>query len=126
MSRARNIKPSFFMNEELGEVSFEARLFFIGLWCLCDPETKMEFRPKRVKAELFPYDDVDCTVLARCLHSAGLIKVYEVDGEAYIWVPTFTKHQTPHMKEKPRGYPDYSDICEAAPDKPSASPVQAS
>ena len=85
----------------------------------------MEFRPKRVKAELFPYDDVDCTRLAQCLHGVGLIKVYEVDGESYIWVPTFTKHQTPHMKEKAKGYPDYSDAYVAAPDKHQTGPVQA-
>lgn len=125
MARARNIKPSFFLNEELSEVPYEARLFFIGLWCLCDPQGKMEFRPKRVKVELFPYDNVDCTMLAQCLHQAGLIKFYTVDSQDYIWVPMFTKHQTPHFKESIKGYPDYSECYDIALDKPSASTVQA-
>ena len=32
MARARNIKPSFFLNEDIVELPCEARLLFIGLW----------------------------------------------------------------------------------------------
>ncbi|MDI9733891.1 hypothetical protein QM259_16735 [Acinetobacter baumannii] len=49
MARSRNIKPSFFMNEDIIELPFEARLLFIGLWILADREGRLENRPKKIK-----------------------------------------------------------------------------
>lgn len=54
--RARNIKPGFFKNEDISECSPSARLLFIGLWMLADREGRLEYRPKRWKGELFPYE----------------------------------------------------------------------
>ena len=59
MARARNIKPSFFTNEDLVELSFETRLLFIGLWTLADRAGRLEDRPKRIKMAVFPADSVD-------------------------------------------------------------------
>ena len=56
--RARNIKPGFFKNDTLAELDFAGRLLFIGLWGLADREGRLEDRPKKIKAEIFPYDDV--------------------------------------------------------------------
>ena len=52
--RARNIKPGSFKNEDLCEIEPLGRLVLIGLWCVADREGKLEDRPKRIKAELFP------------------------------------------------------------------------
>ncbi|WP_461949107.1 hypothetical protein ACOKPE_14565 [Acinetobacter baumannii] len=49
MARSRNIKPSFFMNEDIIELPYEARLLFIGLWTLADREGRLENRPKKIK-----------------------------------------------------------------------------
>jgi len=117
MARARNIKPSFFTNEYLSDLPPHARLLFIGLWCLVDREGRMEHRPRRIKAEIFPYEDVDCTSLAQCLHSSGFIQVYSVGGKEYLEIPSFVKHQNPHMREKSMGYPP-------APVQHSASPAE--
>lgn len=125
MARARTIKPSFFKNEELAELPMEARLLFIGLWTLADAEGKLEWRPKRIKAEIFPYDDIDCTGLVRCLHGAGFIQVYESDGLEFVYLPSFQKHQHTHVKEKPQGLPDFSIDKVVNWCKPGASPVQA-
>ena len=73
MARARIIKPSFFKNEELSECSYEARLLFIGLWTLADREGYVEYRPKRIKAELFPYDTVDVSLHVMTLHDKKLL-----------------------------------------------------
>lgn len=126
MARARNIKPSFFTNPDLAELPDQAKLLFIGLWMLCDCQGKMLYDPRRIRAEIFPYDmHLDCTGLVRCLHGAGFVRLYSVEGKVYLWIPTFTKHQHTHIKEKPHGFPDYSDDCDIEPDKPGASPVQA-
>lgn len=113
MPRARNIKPSFFTNEALAECSMSARLLFIGLWTLADREGRLEDRPKKIRAEVFPYDLCDCAPLLDELAKGGFIVRYSVDGGSYIFIPTFTKHQSPHVKEKPSTIP--------APDKHGAS-----
>ena len=59
MARSRNIKPGFFKNELLAELPFEYRILLQGLWCQADRDGLLEARPKRLKAEIFPYDDVD-------------------------------------------------------------------
>ena len=99
--RARNIKPSFFKNDLLAELPYEARLLFIGLWCMADREGRLEDRPKRIKMELFPADNVDVDELAQCLHGAGFVQRYAVENTAYIQVVNFKKHQSPHVKEAP-------------------------
>jgi len=105
MARARNIKPSFFTNEQLAECSSWARLLFIGLWTIADREGKLEDRPKRIKIELLPYDDCNVDELLDELHGQELIIRYEVEGNKYILIPRFVKHQNPHQKEMARDYP---------------------
>lgn len=99
MSRARNLKPAFFKNEQLAELPFEYRLLFEGLWCLADRCGRLEDRPKRIKAEVFPYDDVDTDKGLSELQRVGMILRYSVNETAYIQILTFEKHQNPHCKE---------------------------
>lgn len=105
MARARNIKPSFFKNEDLAELSFECRLLFIGLWTLADREGYLEDRPKRIKMEIFPGDSVNVDVALRELHAKGFIVRYQVGGNAFICVTNFLKHQNPHHRELPSTIP---------------------
>jgi hypothetical protein len=115
MARSRNIKPSIFKNELLGEADPLLTILFQGLWCLADRDGKLEDRPKRIKAEIFPYRELPdfngyLTVLARL----GFIDRYEVGGTAIIKVLNFAKHQSPHKTEKGSDLPDNpieSDSC---------------
>lgn len=99
MSRSRNIKPGFFKNEELSELPFEYRILFQGLWCEADREGRLEDRPKRIKAEIFPYDNVDVDAGLAALAARGFVVRYEADGGRYIQVVAFLKHQNPHKRE---------------------------
>lgn len=81
MARIRTVKPEFFLNEELAEIPMAGRLLFIGLWTLADRRGRLEDRPKRIKAELFPYDNVDVEKLLTHLSDAGFIVRYK--GHAY-------------------------------------------
>lgn len=117
MARARNIKPSFFTNDTLAEVDPLGRLLFQGLWCIADREGRLEDRPKRIKAELLPYDNCDVDALLSELNRLGFILRYSVNGNLFIQVVNFTKHQNPHVKEAASQIP--------APDEHSASMVQA-
>lgn len=103
MARARNIKPSFFQNEELAELDPLARLFFIGLWTVADYKGRVEFRPKRLKVQILPYDDCDTEQLAKNLERSGFVQTYSVDGQRYLKVVNFEKHQNPHKNEREAG-----------------------
>lgn len=116
MARARNIKPSFFTNDTLAEIDPLGRLLFAGMWTIADREGRLEDRPKRIKAEVLPYDDCDVDGLLNDLQKHGFILRYEADGQCYIQILAFTKHQNPHVKESASTIP--------APDKHSASTVQ--
>lgn len=105
MARARNIKPSFFKNEDLAEQPYEARLLFIGTWTLADREGRLEDRPKKIKMEVFPADNVDVEKLLQRLHEAKFIHRYEAEGKRYIQVLAFQKHQNPHHREPPSTIP---------------------
>lgn len=97
--RSRNLKPGFFTNEQLAECSFESRILFEGLWCIADRLGRLEDRPKRIKGQLFPYDNVDINKMLGELEIQGLIVRYEVCEKKYIEIPTFLKHQSPSTRE---------------------------
>lgn len=101
MARSRNIKPGFFKNEILAELPAEARLLFIGLWTIADREGRLEDRPRKIKGELFPYEDrFDVEAMLDSLHSNCFIVRYEVENRKYLEIVNFVKHQDPHYKEK--------------------------
>ena len=109
MARARNIKPGFFTNEDLPEIEPMGRLLFIGLWMLADREGRLHDRPKRIKGELFAYDNVDVDSLLNELQRWNFIKRYSVDGEKYIQVLNFKRHQRPHPTERKSEIPPMPD-----------------
>ncbi|MEY2854630.1 MAG: hypothetical protein RL030_1762 [Pseudomonadota bacterium] len=115
MARSRNIKPGFFANDKLGELPPLARLLFAGLWTISDRDGRTEDRPKRIKAEVLPYDDCDGDALLQSLHDAGFILRYSVADIRVIQVLAWDKHQNPHVKEVPSTLP--------APDKHQTSMV---
>ena len=111
MPRARNIKPAFFKNESLADVAIPARLLFIGLWTLSDFRGNLEYRPRRIKAEIYPYDEIDIATYLTDLEKSGLIRIYSALGQKYISIPNFGKHQRPHINEQRSGseIPEYAE-----------------
>lgn len=99
MARARLLKPGFFTNELLAELPFEGRLLFAGLWTLADREGRLEDRPRRIKAALFPFDEVDVDGLLTALESKGFIERYASGVMALVQIAKFSDHQTPHHRE---------------------------
>jgi len=99
VARARNIKPSFFSNDDLADVDPLGRILFIGLWTVADREGRLEDRPRRIKAEVLPYDICDVDSLLSDLEKHGFILRYASGDDRFIQVLNFTKHQNPHVKE---------------------------
>ena len=111
MARSRNIKPSFFQNEELGELSPITRLAFIGMWTIANYQGCIEYRPKRLKIQILPYDDCDIEKIVNALDKSRLIRLYSVQGNQYIKIINFEKHQNPHKNEREAGtdIPDFDE-----------------
>lgn len=99
--RARNIKPGFYKNPNLVECSLGARLLAPGLWMMADREGRLLDRPKHIKMEIFPADNLDINELLSELHIHQHILRYEIDGLKYIQILGFIDHQAPHFTEKP-------------------------
>jgi hypothetical protein len=105
MPRIRSLKYEYFINEELAQISSEARLLGLGLTTLADREGRLEDRPTRIRVLLFPYHNVDVNSLLNELQGAHFLDRYEVDGRRYIQIINFLKHQKPHPKENPSVIP---------------------
>ncbi|HHH4581502.1 TPA: hypothetical protein ACPZ0I_005535 [Klebsiella michiganensis] len=106
MARSRNIKPGFFTNDELAECHPLGRLLFAGLWTIADKEGRLDDRPKKIKAMLLPFDEADCDALLQQLNDHKFIIRYRVNGECYIQISNWKKHQNPHCKEAASEIPE--------------------
>jgi hypothetical protein len=98
MARIRSIKPEYFEDEKLAaRCSIPARHLFTGLWVFADDEGRMRASPALLKAQVFPYDEAIGTAEVRALvdelAAGGFVVLYEVNGERYLWVRNFRKHQ---------------------------------
>ncbi|MGB4223340.1 MAG: hypothetical protein WBJ54_05935 [Syntrophorhabdus sp.] len=80
---------------------------------MADREGRMELRPKRIKAEILPYDNCDILKLLNQLIAKGFVVAYRYGNEFFLSIPTFTQHQNPHVKEAESiiPAPDESDTC---------------
>jgi hypothetical protein len=109
MARTRAIKPQFFQNEFLAECEPMARLLFIGLWTLADRDGRLELRPARIKAQLFPYENCDVPALLGQLADRGFVLAYEVNGVKVLEIPKFSEHQRCHPDERSEPLPARED-----------------
>lgn len=104
--RARNLKPGFFKNEFLAETTPLGQLLFAGLWCMADRDGRMENRPLRMKAELFPYTKINVIRLLNELSKRGFITIYGENGQ-FIQIEKFHLHQSPNSHEKQSEIPPH-------------------
>ncbi len=117
--RARNVKPGFFKNPDLADAGPLAQLLFVGLWCLADKEGRVKDQPRVIKAEVFPYYEVDVNGELTVLSRLGHIRRYVSAGIPVVEVLNFKKHQSPHHTEKASDLPAFdgaSDCIESTPE----------
>lgn len=131
MARIRTIKPEFFKHEDLFDAEQETglplRLAFAGLWTVCDREGRFEWRPRSIKTDVLPYDDVDFSRVLDTLATRGFVVRYRVAGKDYGLVPGFSRHQVINNREsdsklpEPPQSPDIPDYSTPAPRVDDAS-----
>lgn len=123
MARSRNIKPGFFTNEDLVELDFATRLLFAGLWTVADKEGRLQDRPKKIKIDVFPADNLDIDAMLQKLHDSHFIVRYEVQSAKFIQINNWSKHQNPHHTEKASEIPGINGAATVkAPVEPNETP----
>ncbi len=106
MARIRSIKPEFWTSGQVLECSTNARLMFIGLWNFADDEGRHPYRPKQIKAQIFPSDSMsekDILGMLLELSKNGLITTYTIDNEQYLLINGW--HHQRIDKPQPAKYP---------------------
>lgn len=103
MARIRTIKPGFFRHAELYEAERETglplRIAFAGLWTAADREGRFKWKPRELKLDCLPHDEVDFSRVLDALATRGFIAKYAVDGAEYGFVPTWKTHQIINNRE---------------------------
>ena len=98
MARKRMIDPQFWCDEKMMVLSHSARLLFIGLWNFCDDQGIHKNSDLKLKAEIFPADDLtkdDVKKLKDELIKMDLIVAFkeEVSGDEILVVKNWKKYQ---------------------------------
>lgn len=110
MARIRTIKPEISQHELLfdleQETGWPVRFFWAVLPCHCDREGRFEWRPRPLKNNTVPYDDIPMGELLDRLVDAGMLERYTAEGKEYGRIPTFAKHQRPNAREPASEIPD--------------------
>lgn len=111
MPRKRVIDPEFWADEEIGQWSMEARLFYIGLWNFADDEGRLKAHPKLLKAQIFPYDDkINIEELKEKVQKK--ILWYHLNGQDYGFIKNFKKHQRIDRPSESKIPPPSEEILE--------------
>lgn len=95
MGRIRTIKPEFWEDDKVGQLSPLARLVFIGSWNLADDAGRLRWSPDYINASLFMYDRLTTKKVAALMaevEKQGLVTPYEARGQQLAFVPGWT-HQ---------------------------------
>ena len=96
MARRRMIDPEFFLDIEMSQVSREARLMFIGTWGLADDNyATLPDEHQWIKAQIFPYEEIDAEKVLNELVKAGKLIRFETeeDGKKWLYIKNFHKYQ---------------------------------
>lgn len=124
MARIRTVKPEFWASEQVMELTIPARLLFIGLWNFSDDRGVHAASTKRLKAEVFPSDDITSEGVAELvaeLIRRCLLGEFEADGQRYWHVTGWHKHQKIDKPTYRHPAPPDSTIRRRALDEPSMS-----
>lgn len=96
--KIRSLRPEFFADAKMAQLSPLARLLFQGLWCIADDYGRGRYNPKSIEGEVFPHETVDIHTLLRELLELNRLVIYAVGDEQYFHIPTFERHHKPSRR----------------------------
>lgn len=96
MARIRSIKPKYWDDSKLKNISRDARLLFIGMWTFADDLGVLLADPVWIKSKVFPFDDLRPNELEKWIkeiENQSLIVSGSWHNEKFYHIKNFTKHQ---------------------------------
>lgn len=97
MARIRTIKPEFWEDEKIAQLTLPCRLFFIGCWNFADDFGVMKGNATLLKSWIFPYDeDLRVSEVRKwidALVNAQMLVPISYQNESYYIIRTFRNHQ---------------------------------
>jgi len=93
VARIRTIKPEFWVDEQIVELDYVTRLLFIGIWNFVDDEGYLEYKPRRIKMQIFPADDLDISREIQNLLEANRLLYFTSDQGDLLRVANWSRHQ---------------------------------
>ena len=110
MGRIRTVKPELFKHEDLFDLEQQSglpiRTAFMGLFTCCDKEGRFKWRPRALKLDILPYDELDFSRVLDALMTRGFVVKYEANDEFFGFIPTFSKHQVINNRESDSELPE--------------------
>ena len=94
MARNRMVKKEFWTDDKTIELTITERLFFIGMWNFADDEGLIANKPRQMKAQIIPVDDMNHGVISEMLmrlHEIGLIQFG--NDNTLIKIKNWSRHQ---------------------------------
>lgn len=125
MARIRTVKPEFWTDETLVEMSPLARLLFIGLWNFADDQGYLDYKPKQIKMRVLPADDADIDALIAELLDAGRVAAYSSPLGPQLRIVHWARHQRVEKAAKARFDPaELRLISRSAPEELGKRPEE--
>lgn len=103
------IDPEFWLDEDITSLDDVYQLFYIGTWNFSDDYGVIEDSAKKLKAQVFPYRNIDVQPIIDKLKEIGKFLPFEANGKKWLYVKNFLKYQRVDKPSKNRNpkVPDY-------------------
>ena len=104
MARIRTIKPSFWADECVADLSRDARLLLIGLISVADDDGRFIATPTAVAGYVYPHDEISPVTIKKWMREIEVkmrrnVTFYDVAGRKY---GAFRKYRTHQKINRPQ------------------------
>jgi hypothetical protein len=128
VARLRTVHHEVALDDRLAECSWPARLAVVLLPTIADRDGRMRDNPKKIKAQIFPFDDgLDVDAVLDELAKVERLERYNVNGTRYLQLANWDDQQRPHIREAKSTIPGLCTVsAEHQPKEvPSTNAIQA-
>lgn len=121
MARIRTVKPELAAHEGMFDLEettgLPVRFAWVMLFTVVDREGRFRWRPRTIKAQTLPHDNLDFSRVLDAWLTRGFVVKYRVGDEWFGCIPTFTKHQVINNRESDSNLPSIDDADEVTTSK---------
>ena len=112
MARIRTVKPAFWSDERVADLSRDARLLCVGLISFADDEGRFVASTAAIRGYVYPHDNISLAKIQQWLtelEATGIVLTYTVNSHQYGMFPNYRRHQkinrpTPSTFPPPNGH----------------------